>query len=188
MQETIKSLIKDSINTKNKISVTQIEDIARAIIKCFKNNGKVLLCGNGGSAADAQHIAGELIHQFELTGRKALPAIALSTDTSILTAIGNDWGFDKVFERQVEALCNPNDIVIGFTTSGNSSNIIKALEMTKTKGAIPIAFTGRDGGLIKNIALLSLIVPVEKTARIQESHIMAGHIICTLIEKELFGQ
>jgi len=165
-----------------------IEELSKKVIESYENGGKLILFGNGGSAADAQHIEGELIHQFEIKGRRCLLAISLTTNTSVLTAIGNDWGFDRIFERQVEGLADKKDVVIGFTTSGNSPNIIKGIEQAKKNGAYTIAFTGKDGGKIKDIADLSLIIPSDNTARIQEAHIMVGHIMCKLIEDSLFGK
>ena len=189
MEDLIRNMLNNSIETKKRVGeqlTDKIKTAAEKIIDCYRKGGKVILFGNGGSAADSQHIATELIHQFELKGRKALAAIALSTNTSTLSAIGNDWGFERVFERQVEGLANAGDVVIGFTTSGNSVNVIKGIEMAKHKKAFTIALTGADGGKIKEIADLSLVVPNENTARIQESHITIWHILCSLIEKELF--
>lgn len=188
MQEKIKELLQDSVDVKVRVKQSLAPVIERAalrIIDCYKKGGKLIIFGNGGSAADAQHIAGELVHQFELKGRKALPAIALNTNSSIMTAIGNDWGFDRVFERQVEALANKGDVVIGISTSGNAESVLLGLRMAKSKGAFTIALTGKDGGKLKEEAELSIVVPSNSTARIQESHITIGHIICHLIEAEL---
>lgn len=176
----------ESIDVKKKVSQTQTKNIlvaANAIITAYKSGNKLLICGNGGSAADAQHIAAELVHQFELKGRHALPAIALSTNTSILTAIGNDWGYNRCFERQVEALANKGDIVLGISTSGNSVNVISAFEMAKKKGAITIGLLGKDGGKLKSKSDIAIIVPSDNTAVIQESHMSIYHIICGIIDR-----
>lgn len=185
MKEYILSSLNECIEIKEKIAQTltgRIEEIAKIIIRAYTKGGKLILFGNGGSASDAQHIATELMHQFEVSKRRALPAIALTTNTSLLTAIGNDWNFDRIFERQIEGIADKNDVVIGLTTSGNSANVIKGIEQAKKKGALTIAFTGKDGGKIKDLADISLIIPSDKTARIQEAHITVGHIICHLVE------
>jgi D-sedoheptulose 7-phosphate isomerase len=152
----------------------------------LKKKGKILLAGNGGSAGDAQHIAAEFIGRFK-TERRALPAIALTTDTSILTAVGNDYGYEEIFSRQVEGLCLSEDCFIGISTSGNSPNIIKAFSKAKEIGALTIGITGGTGGKMKKIKELCdhiFIVPSNDTARIQEMHIFAGHAICELIDKK----
>ena len=156
-------------------------EVGKIIANALKDGNKVLLFGNGGSAADAQHIAAEIVGRFKKE-RKALPAIALTTDTSILTAVGNDYGFETIFERQIEALCMPGDIAIGITTSGNSENVIRALKKAHDLGATTIALTGRDGGKVVDIAHYSFIVPSYDTARIQECHITIGHVLCEIIE------
>ncbi|NQT72562.1 MAG: D-sedoheptulose 7-phosphate isomerase [Chloroflexi bacterium] len=161
-----------------------IEAIIKAIVFAIRACGKVVLCGNGGSAADAQHIAAELIGRFKLE-RQAFPAIALTTNSSILTAIGNDYGYDRVFARQVEAIVDEKDIVIGITTSGNSPNVLEALKTAKTKGAKTIAFTGDNASGIAGVADFILNVPSNSTPRIQEAHITIGHIVCELVEQEL---
>jgi len=166
--------------------VKKIDEITRVIVNAYRENKKVILFGNGGSAADAQHLACELVGKFCLE-RKALAAIALTTNTSELTAIANDYNFNRVFARQVEALVNPGDIVIGITTSGNSLNVIEGIKEAKRCGAVTIGFTGASGGKLKENVDYLLAVPSEDTPRIQESHIMIGHIICYLAEKELFG-
>ena len=187
----ISGYIKKSIRIKKEIVKTKIEiinQIVKEIIDAYKRKNKVLWFGNGGSAADAQHLACELVGKFYLE-RKALASIALTTNTSELTAIANDYSFNRVFTRQVEALVNPRDIVVGITTSGNSNNIINGIKEAKRRGAITIAFTGASGGKLEgdeNVDYL-LTVPSEDTPHIQESHIMIGHIICYLVEKELFG-
>ena len=189
MKEIIKQKLNESAELKKKISLEiadKIEEGALKIIECYRNKGKLILFGNGGSAADAQHIETELVHQFELKNRKALAAIALTTNTSLLTAIGNDWGFDQIFERQLQNLATDKDVVMGLSTSGNSLNVIKGIEQAKKNKAFTIVLTGNDGGKLKDVADLSIIVPSNNTARIQESHITIGHIICHLIEKHLF--
>ncbi|MFA7061603.1 MAG: D-sedoheptulose 7-phosphate isomerase [Pedobacter sp.] len=163
-----------------------IAETAALLVDRFKNGSKLLVMGNGGSAADAQHFAAEIVGRFKLE-RAALPAIALSTDTSILTAIGNDYGFDAVFSRQVEALSMAGDVVIGISTSGNSPNVRKALELAKLRGCRTIGLLGKDGGSIKAFCDLALIIPSSDTPRIQEGHITIIHIICDLVEKALFG-
>ena len=190
MQSIIKSILYDSAEVKKKVADNlsgKIEEIANVIIKSIRQGGKVVLFGNGGSAADAQHIQGELTHQLDIKNRKAIPSIALNTNSSVLTAIGNDWGYDRVFERQIEAFVQNKDVVIAFSTSGNSINIIKGIVQAKKEGAITVAFTGRDGGKIKDIADISFIVPSDSTQRIQEVHITVGHIICKLVEDELYS-
>jgi len=167
-----------------KSNIGEIERIVKFIITAYKTGGKVVLFGNGGSAADAQHIAGELVGQFALK-RQALPAIALTTNTSILTAVANDYGYDAVFSRQIEALVNEKDVVIGISTSGNSPNVIEAIKLAKMKGAKTIGLTGGNGGKLAEVADLVLIVPSDITPRIQEAHITIGHIVCELVEKEL---
>ena len=177
--------VKQDILKDNEL-IKKIDEVTRAIINAYKENKKVVLFGNGGSAADAQHLACELVGKFYLE-RKALTSIALTTNTSELTAIANDYSFNRVFARQVEALVNPGDIVIGITTSGNSLNVIEGIKEAKHRGAIAIGFTGASGGKLKENVDYLLTVPSEDTPNIQESHIMIGHIICYLIEKELFG-
>ena len=177
--------VKQNILKDNKL-IKKIDEITRVIINAYKENKKVVLFGNGGSAADAQHIACELVGKFYLE-RNALASIALTTNTSELTAIANDYSFNRVFARQVEALVNPGDIVIGITTSGNSLNVIEGIKEAKLRGAVTIGFTGASGGKLKESIDYLLAVPSEDTPNIQESHIMIGHIVCYLIEKELFG-
>jgi D-sedoheptulose 7-phosphate isomerase len=150
---------------------------------CLKNGGKILVMGNGGSAADSQHIAAEIVGRYK-RDRRGLPAIALTTDTSILTSVGNDFGFDYIFSRQVEALCNPADVVIGISTSGNSANVIKAIETAKQIGATTVALTGGTGGKLAAMCDFSLIMPSSDTPRIQEAHIFVGHSLCGLLEAD----
>jgi D-sedoheptulose 7-phosphate isomerase len=156
------------------------------LVSALKAGNKVMICGNGGSAADSQHFAAELVGRFEQE-RRGLPAIALTTDTSILTAIGNDYGYDTIFARQVEALGKAGDVLIGISTSGNSSNIILAVESAKNIGVRTIGLLGRDGGKLAALVDAAVIVPHSVTARIQEAHIFIIHFWCALIEKELFS-
>jgi D-sedoheptulose 7-phosphate isomerase len=184
MLETIKEEFNSHLETINSI-VNNIEnDIETAsiiIVDALKNGNKVLLCGNGGSAADAQHIAAELTGRYK-TERRGLPAIALTTDTSALTAIGNDYGYDRIFDRQVESLASKGDVIIAISTSGNSKNVINALKLGKELGCKSVGFTGRDGGEMNKICDINLIVPSDNTPRIQEMHILFGHTICQIID------
>jgi len=166
--------------------VKEIEIIAELIIKAYKSGGKVLLFGNGGSAADAQHIAAELVGKFALK-RRAFPAIALTTNSSLLTAVANDYGYRNVFSRQVEALAGDKDVVIAISTSGGSANVIKAIKVARLIGALTVGLTGGDGGILASVVDVALIVPSKCTPRIQEAHILIGHIICELVEEELVG-
>jgi len=171
--ETIKSVI----NTME----SKVEEGSLIIVEALKNGNKVLLCGNGGSAADAQHIAAEFTGRYK-TERRGLPAIALTTDTSALTAIGNDYGYDRVFDRQVESLAQEGDVVIGISTSGNSKNVNSALKLAKQLGCKTVGFSGRDGGVMSEYCDVNLIVPSDNTPRIQEMHILFGHTICQIID------
>lgn len=163
-----------------------IAEMVTMLAETFKRGGKLLVMGNGGSAADAQHFVAEIVGRFKME-RRGLPAIALSTDTSILTAIGNDYGFDRVFQRQVEALAAPGDLIIGISTSGNSPNVLLALELAREKGCRTVGLLGKDGGSIKNLCDLALIVPTDDTPRVQEGHITIIHIVCDLLEKNMFA-
>jgi len=190
MEKRIEEYLRGSIKVKTEILndlslLGVIKEISLVIIEAYQNKKKLILFGNGGSAADAQHIAGELVNKFKLE-RIALPAIALTTDTSILTSIANDYDYSKVFARQVEALAEEGDVVIGISTSGTSLNVIKGIKAAKEKGAKTIGFTGKDGKELAKIADLVLKVPSDDTPRVQEAHITILHIICYLIEKELF--
>jgi D-sedoheptulose 7-phosphate isomerase len=164
----------------------RIADMARLLIEAFKSGNKLLAMGNGGSAADSQHFVAEIVGRFKLE-RRALPAIALSTDTSILTAIGNDYGFDAVFSRQVEAHAIAGDVVVGISTSGNSPNVLKALLLARERGCRTVGLLGKDGGGIKAACDLALVIPTNDTPRIQEVHITIIHIVCDLVEKALFS-
>ncbi|MBT4166175.1 D-sedoheptulose 7-phosphate isomerase [archaeon] len=185
----MKQRIQESIETKKRFledsnAINAIRISTNIIIESLKNNGKILICGNGGSAADAQHITGELVGRYKME-RKGLPAIALTTDTSILTAWGNDYEFETIFSRQVEALGKKEDILIGISTSGNSENIIKAIEEAKKIGLRIITFTGHEGGKMKDLSDANINIPSDDTPRIQESHMVAYHTICELVEKEM---
>ena len=186
--QLIKIRIQKSIEVKANLmdNIAIIDEIARLIIEAYRSGKKVVLFGNGGSAADAQHIAAELAGKYDMD-RKPLPAEALTVNTSTLTAIGNDYGFEKIFARQVEALGNPGDIAIAISTSGNSPNVIEGVRAAKKKGMITIGLTGADGGQLKNEVHYCICVPSKDTPRIQEAHIMIGHILCELIERALFG-
>lgn len=187
MQSVIKKEFLNHLETINKVIETMsepLEEASKIAVKALKNGNKILIFGNGGSAADAQHIAAELINKYK-TERKGLPGIALTTDTSALTAIGNDYGYDRVFDRQVEALANKGDVLLGISTSGNSANVINAFKVGKEKGCKIIGFSGRDGGAMNNYCDVNLIVPSNDTPRIQEMHILFGHTICQIIDNEL---
>jgi D-sedoheptulose 7-phosphate isomerase len=160
---------------------SNLERIAKEMCRALFSGGKILWCGNGGSAADSQHMAAELMGRFRRE-RRGLPSIALTTDTSILTAIGNDYGYEKVFQRQVEALCLPGDVVVGISTSGNSKNVCAALEAANQMGAFTAALTGSQGGQMAGIAAVTLRVPSNDTARIQEGHVLCGHLLCDWVE------
>ena len=192
MEKRILQIAGESIEVKKKavdVNLKNIVKIVECIQRSLKDGGKILFFGNGGSAADSQHIAAEFIGRFKKE-RKSLPAIALTTDTSILTAIGNDYGFEYIFERQVDALVNRQDVVVGISTSGNAENVSRGLQKAKEKGATTIAFTGRTGGKLQEISHavdIFLQVPSDSTQRIQEAHITVGHIVCGLVEKEIFS-
>jgi D-sedoheptulose 7-phosphate isomerase len=161
----------------------QVSEVGILLRNCIKNGGKILICGNGGSAADSQHIAAEIVGRFKKE-RKGLPAIALTTDTSILTSVGNDYGYDYIFARQVEALSTPKDVLIGITTSGNSANVVRAIEAANEIGASTIGLTGGTGGKLNALCEHNIIVPANVTARIQEAHIFIGHCLCEIIESD----
>lgn len=191
MKNYLRNEITASIETKQKILndealLETIAEAATACVEAYRRGNKTLLAGNGGSAADAQHIAAELVGRYGFD-RPSIPSLALTTDTSNLTAIGNDYGYDKVFSRQLEGMGVEGDIFFGISTSGNSLNIINAFESAKAKGITTVALVGKDGGKMAQMADIAIIVPSDATPRIQESHILIGHIICDVIEKELFG-
>jgi D-sedoheptulose 7-phosphate isomerase len=187
----IKDQIKKSYETKQAIYendslINKIEQVSKLCVELYKGKNKTILAGNGGSAADAQHIAAELVGRYGFD-RPSIPSLALTTDTSCLTAIGNDYGYDKVFSRQLEGMGQDGDLFIGISTSGNSKNIINAFISAKNMGITTVALVGRDGGEMAKMADIALVVPSDSTPRIQESHILIGHIICDIIEKEIFG-
>lgn len=184
MRERIKDILLESIQVKEELLRTklgQIVEISECLIQSLKKNGKVLLFGNGGSASDSQHIAAELVGRFK-KDRTALAALALTTNTSVLTSLANDYGYEIVFAKQVEALGQKNDIVIGISTSGRAKNVASGIRQAKKMGLKTIVLTGGDGGELAKLADISLIVPSSITARIQEAHITIGHIICELVE------
>lgn len=187
--DDIEREIRESIDVKQALlagGVAAIRDMAGAMVKCLRAGNTVYLMGNGGSAADAQHIAGEMVGRFKRE-RKALPVLALTTDSSVITAIANDYGFDSCFEKQVEAFVKGGDVVIGISTSGNSQGILRAMRLAREKGAVTLALTGQDGGGLKDLVDICLRVPSGNTPRIQECHATVGHILCSIVEKELFG-
>lgn len=190
MKNEIETSLNESIKIKTELlsnSVETIAQIADISVDALRSGHSLYLMGNGGSAADAQHISGELVGRFK-KDRKPLPALALTTNTSVLTAIANDYGYDLCFERQVDAFVKNGDVVFGLSTSGNSANIINAVILAGKRGAKTIAFTGKDGGRLRDNVDVCLRVPSSDTARIQECHITIGHILCSIIEKRLFGQ
>ena len=190
MRDKITAIIKASIDTKQQVLEDElllqtINSCIHKIVLAFKNGNKVLFCGNGGSAADAQHLAAEFSGRF-YTDRKALPAEALHCNTSYLTAVANDYSFDVIYSRIIDGIGRPGDVLIGLSTSGNSKNIIKAFETAKEKGMVTIGFTGITGGQLKPVSDYLINVPSADTPRIQESHILIGHIICQLVEEKIF--
>jgi len=187
MREKAKELLLASIQVKEELLQTRVKeiiDIASILIECLKKKGKILLCGNGGSASDSQHIAAELVGRFQKE-RRALPAIALTVNTSILTALANDYGYESVFSRQVEALAERDDVLVGISTSGKAKNVAMAMKQAKKMGLKTVVLTGGDGGELAKLADAALLVPSGITARIQEAHITVGHILCELIEDSL---
>lgn len=191
MSEKIKNIIASSISVKenilnNEALITSVNDCVDLIVTAFKNGNKVLFCGNGGSAADAQHLAAEFSGRF-YTDRDALPAEALHCNTSYLTAVANDYSYDVIYSRLIKGIGKKGDVLVGLSTSGNSKNILNAFETAKEKGMITIGFTGDTGGKMAAVSDHLLNVPSTDTPRIQESHIMLGHIICQLVEEQYFG-
>ena len=189
-KELIQSYLKTSAEVKEKTVEQCFDEIEEAGLICAETLGsgsKLLLCGNGGSAADAQHIATELVVRLSSRmDRKALPALALTVNSSTLTACANDYGFDSIFSRQVEAFGKPGDLLIGISTSGNSKNVVQALKIAEQLNMKRICFTGGDGGAMANLRNIAIIIPHNDTGHIQEGHITVGHIICDIIERELF--
>ncbi len=188
--EFIRRQLAESAAVKQKIAAecsAQIRDAIDVLLRGFRAGNKLLLCGNGGSAADAQHIAAELVVRMSMAGRPALPAIALTTDSSLLTAGGNDIGFDNVFARQVEALGAPGDVLLAISTSGNSENVVRAAAAAKARGMKVVGFLGRGGGRLAPMMDVAVVVPSDDTQRIQEGHITIAHILCGAIEETMFG-
>ena len=192
INEYISNQVKKSIDVKQHLLESNdlmdlIKEVALKTTEVYKNGNKTLIAGNGGSAADAQHIAGEFVSRFYFD-RPGIPSIALTTDTSIITAIGNDYGYEKLFARQVQANGVKGDIFIGISTSGNSANIIEALEECKEKGIITVGLTGEKGGKMAEMCDYCIKVPSNETPRVQEAHILIGHIICAVVEEAIFGK
>ncbi|MBQ2386518.1 MAG: D-sedoheptulose 7-phosphate isomerase [Bacteroidales bacterium] len=186
----IANIIKSSIDVKERILndanlLLKINEVAELIVKTYKQGGRVFFCGNGGSAADAQHLAAELSGRFYFD-RPPLAAEALHVNTSYITAVANDYAYDVIFSREVEAFCKEGDVLVGISTSGNSANVLKAFETAKGKGVLTIAMTGESGGKMASISDILINIPSNDTPRIQESHITIGHIICQIVEEELF--
>lgn len=191
LHDLVRDRVQRSLDAKQKLLVdTNFPDlavkVALRIVDSLRGGGKVLFFGNGGSAADAQHLAAEFLGRY-LKERSALPALALGVDASCVTAIGNDYGFDLVFARQLEALGNKGDVAVGISTSGNSRNVVRALEIAKLKSIYAVALTGASGGMLRNIADCTICIPSEETPRIQECHILTGHIICEMVEQIMCG-
>lgn len=187
MKELIKKELLESAKVKSLLAEEHLEailEIARVLIQVIMSGGKILFCGNGGSAADAQHLSAELIGRFRRE-RRALPALALTVNSSVLTAIGNDYGYKEVFLRPLEAFLDKNDALLALSTSGNSPNVVAAVAAANAKGAATIGFTGKNGGLLGRLARYSLLAPTAKTDRVQEAHLAVGHILCGLIEAAL---
>ncbi len=189
MQSILKESLAGSIKAKELFfaeSSQLLQDVVEEIIRSFARGGKLVLCGNGGSAADAQHLAAEFVNRF-LIDRKPLPALALTTDTSILTSVGNDFSYNDIFAKQLQALGKPEDVLIGISTSGNSGNVINAIEVAKDIGMITVGLTGGNGGKIAPLVDVLLNVPVNHTPHIQECHIWIEHMLCQLVDERLFG-
>jgi D-sedoheptulose 7-phosphate isomerase len=188
MEDHIIKIFKESIRVKEAFvneNLSKLVNIVEAVTVALKAGSKILIFGNGGSAGDAQHLAAEFVNRFVIE-RPPLPAIALTTDTSVITSIGNDYDFSEIFSKQIRAIGQSGDIAWGISTSGNSANVLKALEVAKKMGLVTVAFTGKDGGQIAKVADLSINVSSSVTARIQEVHITAGHAICDLVDIKLF--
>lgn len=190
MKDWISHIIKEKQQLLAKLSDGYLETVQKAGIEmsvALASGAKILLAGNGGSAADAQHFAGEIVGRFTME-RRSLPALSLCVDPSVMTCIGNDYGYDEVFARQLDGLGNKGDIFVAISTSGNSANLIKALAVAKEKGIKSIGFLGKGGGKMKDLCDIALVVPSDSTPRIQETHTLTVHILCELIEKEIFGK
>ena len=190
MLERIAAELRESAQLHDRVADNLAQNIARTvetIVSCFRTGGKVLLCGNGGSAADCQHLAAEMVGRFALD-RSGLPAIALTTNTSILTSVSNDWDFEQAFSRQVEALICRGDILIALSTSGESKNVTAAVRLAKERGGKTVGLVGGNGGTLSQLVDIPLVVQSEKVPRAQECHIAIGHVICEMVEEELFGK
>ncbi len=192
MTDLVRKQLQQSLDTLTRVlndtSIHQtVVEAARLTAEAMKSGKKLMVCGNGGSAADAQHLVAEFVSRLTVD-RPALRAIALTTDTSILTAIGNDYSYDNVFERQVEALANPGDVLLAISTSGNSKNCVKALKLARTMGVHTVAYTGNNGGVMKQEADLNVVIPSNTTMNIQESHLALEHIFCMVVERFIFGE
>jgi len=188
MEDVISKRFKESIEVKTRFlkeNLPQLLDVVKIIARAFETGNKIFLFGNGGSAADAQHLAAEFVNRY-LMDRPPLPAIALTTDTSILTSISNDFSFNEIFAKQLRALGKEGDVAIGISTSGNSANVIKAFDVAKEMGIKTVALAGNDGGMVAKHAEFSLIVSSTSTPRIQETHILIGHVLCEMVEHYLF--
>jgi D-sedoheptulose 7-phosphate isomerase len=191
MQDKIKSIISESIDVKTKVLQNEAllkttEAVVAAMVAALKNGNHIYFCGNGGSAADAQHLAAEFSGRF-YKDREALPAEALHCNTSYLTAVANDYSYDVIYARLIKGIGKKGDFLVGLSTSGNSTNIMKAFEVAREKGIVTVGFTGETGGKMKDLSDYLINVPSKNTPRIQESHIMLGHIICELVEEQYFG-
>src|SRR5919202_177433 len=190
MQQRIASIVSNSIEVKRHFFAKheeEVEGAAHILAEAFRAGRKLLVCGNGGSAADAQHIAGEFVNQFLLKDRRALPALALTTDGGVLTCVANDTGFERVFARQVEAFGSDGDVLLAITTSGNSPNVVAAAEAARARGMKVVGLLGRDGGRVRELCDLALVVDSDDTQRIQETHNLIGHVLCDLVERSLFS-
>lgn len=188
MRDKIKDMLLENIRVKEEMlrtSITQVMKIAELLIECLKKNGKVIIFGNGGSASDSQHIAAELVGRFKKE-RQGLPAVALTSNTSVLTALANDYGYEAVFSRQVEALAGKNDLAIGISTSGKAKNVAAAIKQAAKMGLKTAVLTGSSGAELAKLADAALVIPSSSTPRIQEAHITIGHIICEIAEDTLF--
>jgi len=182
----IENFITEHLNVIESLKddLKAINAIGAELSKCLEKGGKIMFCGNGGSASDSQHLAGELVGRF-IKNRRALPAVALNSDSAVVTCISNDFGYEEVFSRQVEALGQPGDILVGISTSGQSENIVRAFDFAKTNGILTVSLLGKGGGKLAGISDFKIIVRSDTTARIQEAHILLGHIFCSIIEKNL---
>ncbi|MBU2497914.1 MAG: D-sedoheptulose 7-phosphate isomerase [Proteobacteria bacterium] len=190
MEKIIEKALRDSLKVKEDFVRENIHNLiffADKVALTFTSDRKLMICGNGGSAADAQHLAAEFVNRFMLE-RPPLPAIALTTDTSVITSIGNDYSFDDIFSKQIKAIGVEGDLLLAISTSGNSANVISAIKTARSQGLYTVGLTGGDGGRIRGLADLTLVVKSNTTARIQETHILAGHILCQLVDHILFQQ